>query len=202
MTFRSRNLGAPTAIGRSIPNEGRVVIYKPKPTKGKTMAFGRPAPLGKAINVTIPVADIDNDIRVALENHFKNYGGYDSYGKAAAGYTAYAYPSPLSVAGSATSARHGELLGQFGEWVRFDGPQPAWVKKGQVTEIDQRTVDQEIKGIVNEAVRGWLDQNKGVKLEKLMTQASVIGAVTAISASVKHIINNDPWFQSFGLKVS
>ncbi len=200
MTYKPRALGAP--LGRSIPNEGRVVIYKPKAKKGKKMAFGRSAPLGKAINVTIPVADINNDIRVALENHFKDYRGYDSYGKAAAGYTAYAYPSPLSVAGSATSARHGELLGQFGEWLRFDGPQPAWVKKNQITEIDQRQVDQAIKGIVHDSIKAFLDQNKGVKLEKLMSETSVIGAVTAISASVKHIINNDPWFQSFGLKVS
>tara|TARA_Y100000296_G_C5155390_1_gene248763 strand:- start:523 stop:1125 length:603 start_codon:yes stop_codon:yes gene_type:complete len=200
MTYKPRDLGA--ALGRSIPNEGRVVIYKPKPQKGKKMAFGRSSPLGKAINVSIPVKDIDNDIRVALENHFKNYGGYDSYGKADAGYTAYAYPSPLSVTLSSTGGRHGEILGQFGEWVRFQGPQPAWVKKGQVTEIDQKLVDNEIKYIVNESVRGWLDQNKGVKLEKIMSKAGVIGAVTAIGASVKHIINNDPWFQSFGLKVS
>jgi hypothetical protein len=202
MTYKPRNLGAPTALGRSIPNEGRVVIYKPKAKKERKMAFGRSAPLGKAINVTIPVADIDNDIRIALENHFKNYGGYDSYGKADAGYTAYAYPSPLSVTISSTGARHGELLGQFGEWVRFDGSQPAWVKTAQITEIDQRQVDLAIKGVVQDSVRGWLDQNKGVKLEKIMSQAGVIGAVTAISASVKHLINNDPWFQSFGLKVS
>ena len=191
MTYKPRDLGA--ALGRSIPNEGRVVIYKPKNQKGKKMAFGRARTLGKAIKMVIPVKDIDNDIRIALEDHFKAYGGYDSYGKSASTYTAYAYPSAGSATLTSSVPRHGELLGTYGDFYRFEGPQPAWVKKGQVTEADQRVVDNKIKEIVHEAIVGWL------KLEAIMN--NIIGVTTGIASTVKTQINSDPWFQSFGLKV-
>ncbi len=180
---RSRQL---SFAGPSVASAGRVVIYRPRG-------------LGKPIKMAIPVKDIDNDIRVALEDHFKAYGGYDSYGKAAAGYSAYAYPSAGSATLTSAAARHGELLGTYGDFHRFDGAQPAWVKKGQITEVGQQEVDNKIKGVVHNAIVGWLAVNKGVKLENIMN--NIIGVTVGIGATVKTKINNDPWFQAFGLKV-
>ena len=197
MTYKPRDLGA--ALGRSIPNEGRVVIYKPKAAKGKTMAYGRARTLGKPIDVVIPIDKIDEDIRIAVTDYFKDYGGIDSYGKAANPHKAYAFPSEGAWRQTLQTGRHGELLGTFKDWYRFDGNPPAWVLKSQVTEADQREVNNKIKDIVHNAIIGWLKVNKGVKLESIMD--NIIGVTIAIGTVVKQKINADPWFQSFGLKV-
>ena len=181
---RSRQL---SFAGPSVASAGRVVIY-------------RPQGLGKPIKMGIPVGDIDNDIRIALEDHFKDYGGYDSYGKAPADYSAFAYPSDGAFSARLGVARHGELLGTYGDFHRFDGPQPAWVKKGQITEVGQQEVDNKIKKVVHDAIVAWLAANKGVKLESIMN--NIIGVTVAIGTTVKRAINTDPWFQAFGLKVA
>lgn len=198
MTYKPRDLGA--ALGRSIPNEGRVVIYKPKNLKEKKMAFGRARTLGKPIDVVIPIDKIDDDIRLAVTDYFKDYGGIDSYGQASNPHKAYAFPSEGSWRQTVQTGRHGELLGTFKDWHRFDGNPPAWVKKGQVKEVTQRQVDNAIQLVVHDAIVGWLKVNRGVKLEAIMD--NIIGVTVAIGNTVKIMINKDPWFQAFGLKVS
>ena len=205
MTYKPRNLGAPTAIGRSIPNEGRVVIYKPKPQKEKKMAFGRASALGKPLTdyaLTIPQAEITADIQQALIQHFKNHGGYDSYGRTSVPYRAYAYPAENAPSGNVPVSfpDRSELVGAYGDFYRMKQP-PTWIKKAQTEELLQSTVDGKVEKIVFNSVKGWLDNNKGVKLESIMSKAGMIGVVTTITASVKGQINNDPWFKSWGLKV-
>ena len=181
---RSRQL---SFAGHSVPSAGRVVIYRPRG-------------LGKPIKMTIPVKAIDNDIRVALEDHFKAYGGYDSYGRAPKGTAYYAYPAAGAATLTFPMPRSGELLGTYGDFLRFDGAQPPWAKKDAITEVSQMEVDNKIKGVVHNAIVGWLAVNKGVKLENIMN--NIIGVTVAIGATVKTKINSDPWFQAFGLKVA
>jgi hypothetical protein len=207
MTFKARDLGATTAIGRSIRNEGRVVIYKPKPTKGKQMAFGRASSLGKPLTdyaLTIPQAEITADIQQALIQHFKSYGGYDSYGRTTVPYRAYAYPADHAPSGNVpvTIPDRSELVGAYGDFYRMKQP-PTWIKKAQTEELLQSTVDAQVKKIVSTSVGAWLVNNKGDGLEKLLNQgrAGLNGVVNALTANVKALINSDPWFQSWGLKV-
>lgn len=210
MTFKARDLGASTAIGRSIPNEGRVVIYKPKSTKGKQMAFGRSSSVGKPITdfqLTIPADQITADIQKALQKHFSNYGGYDSYGRTTAPYTSYPYPANNAPSQPVPTPRPHptELVGQFGEFYRMKYP-PAWIKKGQVSELlqnsqnqDLQTVDKNIKRIVSKAISDYLSAHKGQKLAALVN--NVPGATAAITANAKVMINQDPWFQGWGLSI-
>ena len=208
MTYKPRNLGAP--LGRSIPNEGRVVIYKPKPTKGKKMAFGRSSSVGKPITdfqLTIPADQISDDIRKALQKHFSSYGGVNSYGRTTAPYMAYPYPADNAAPQPVPTPKPHptELVGEFGEFYRMKNP-AAWIKKGQITELLQssknqavQTVDKNIQRIVTKAISDYLSAHQGQRLAALVN--NVPGATAAITANAKVMINQDPWFIGWGLSV-
>ena len=174
------------------------------------MAFGRSSSVGKPITdfqLTIPADQISTDIRKALQKHFSTYGGVDSYGQTTAPYMAYPYPAanagPQPVP---TPKPHPtELVGEFGDFYRMKNP-AAWIKKGQITELLQssknqavQTVDKNIQRIVSKAISDYLSAHQGQRLAALVN--NVPGATAAITANAKVMINQDPWFQGWGLSV-
>jgi len=210
MTYKPRDLGA--ALGRSIPNEGRVVIYKPKNQKGNKMAFGRSRPLGKPItdyDLTIPQKQISDDIRTALRHHFSTYGGIDSYGRTntgTQGYTLFEYPADTAsnlLNPTPLGPVPTELVGAFGDFYRMPkvGTNPtSWVKKAQIDELLQSTVDKNVQRIVTKAISSYLSANQGQKMAAIVN--NITGVTATITGTAKVLIAQDPWFQSWRLTVS
>jgi len=215
MTYKPRQqapLGAP--LGRSIPNQGRVVIYKPKANKGQKMAFGRAnRSLGKlpsAYNISVSTSDLEKKILAALQKEFVNYGGYDSYGRATGPYTAYAFPSEAAQSGKVPAGEtlQGEIKGKYGGFFRMPNPydqeNPFWIKTGQVSELTQGTVNNQVGGIVTKVVNEFLGGSGGLKNPTVLAEMVATPQVVAsrLVPDVKKAINGNAWFKSWGLTVS
>ena len=194
MTFKARDLGAP--LGRSIPNEGRVVIYKPKPTKGKQMAFGKAK---TSYDLSISPTTVEDVLKRSLESHYKLVSNLDSYGRTNENETLYKYPS---LADDAIKAKNvppfeGEIKGYSNNFYRF-GENHNWVPSARVTELTQADIIYQISKVASDVVTKWFNQPGVNKAEVL---ADIPGTAKDLVPMVASAITGNPWFKSWGLTV-
>ncbi len=178
------------------------------------MAFGRAnRSLGKlpsAYNISVSTSDLEKKILAALQKEFVNYGGYDGYGRVIGPFKTYAFPSEAATSGTVPypAVVRAEIKGKYGDFFRLPQPgvpsQPYWVKTGQVSELTQGTVNNQVAAIVTKVVNDFLGGSGGLQnpnaLAEMVTSPKTVAS--RLVPDVKKAINGNAWFKSWGLKVS
>ena len=194
MTYKPRDLGA--SLGRSIPNEGRVVIYKPKAAKGKNMAFGKAI---SSYDLSVDPTTVENALKRSIEGFYRSVGGKDSYGRTNAIETIYRYPSlePHAVKARNVPAFKGEIKGLHGDFYRF-GDSNTWVPASQVTELTQDAIIYQISKVASDVVVKYFNDPE---VDKAGILANISQTAKDLLPTVVNALGQNEWFKKWGIKI-